>query len=185
VTVRLRRPDESDLAELLAKCRDAALTYTPVGGSLDGVVSTGLHRHRWSVALPLGTLERAKEAITAWKVHRGAGLSVVADGPITVGTNVAMSAPLPVGFVDVTCRIVAVVDEETRYGFAYGTLPVHPETGEEAFIVARDNDCVRFDVQAVSAPRHPLARLIPPLANRLQDSAVERYLSAMTALVAT
>jgi uncharacterized protein (UPF0548 family) len=64
-------------------------------------------------------------------------------------------------------------------------LPVHPETGEKAFIVVRDNNGVRFDVQAVSAPRHPLARLITPLGNRLQDSAVQRYLSAMTNLVAT
>lgn len=183
--VHLRRPDESGLAELLARCSDAALTYAPLGGSLNGVVPAGLHRHRWSIPLPDSAFERAKEAISAWRVHRGAGLSVIADGPIAVGTNIAMSAPLPLGFVDVTCRVVAVVDEERRYGFAYGTLPVHPETGEEAFIVVRDNDGLRFEVRAVSAPRHPIARLVQPLANRLQDSAVRRYLSAMTKLVAT
>src|SRR5262249_31839879 len=158
------RPDESRLGALLADCRNAALTYEPVGGSLDGVAPDGLHWHRWSVPLPADAFERAKEGIAAWEVHRGAGLSIVADGTISVGTNVAMSAPLPVGFVDVTCRIVATVDEETKYGFAYGTLPTHPETGEEAFIVVSDVDGVRFDVQAVSAPRHPLARLVPPLA---------------------
>jgi hypothetical protein len=70
-------------------------------------------------------------------------LSVVADDPLVVGTNVAMSAPLPVGFVDVTCRVVAVIDEANRYGFAYGTLPVHPETGEEAFMIVRDDKRVR------------------------------------------
>jgi uncharacterized protein (UPF0548 family) len=122
-------------------------------------------------------------AIEGWAVHREAGLSVVADGPIEVGTNVAMSAPLPIGFVDVTCRLVAVIDEASSCGFAYGTLPVHPETGEEAFLVVRDRDEVRFDVQAVSAPRHPLGRLVPPIAGRLQDAAVKRYLSAMTKLV--
>ena len=185
MAVRLRRPQESVLAELVARCRDAALTYAPIGGSLDGVVPDGLRRHRWSVALPDGTFARATDAIVAWKVHRGAGLSLVADGPIAIGTIVAMSAPLPVGFVDVTCRVVAVIDERNRCGFAYGTLPVHPETGEEAFIVVRDDDGVRFDVQAVSAPRQLLARLVPPLANRLQDTAVQRYLSAMTRLVTT
>jgi uncharacterized protein (UPF0548 family) len=48
-------------------------------------------------------------------MHRGARLRVAADGPIAVGTNVAFGAPLPIGFIDGTCRIVAVVDEPNRY----------------------------------------------------------------------
>jgi uncharacterized protein (UPF0548 family) len=94
-----------------------------------------------------------------------------------------MGAPLPVGYIDVTCRIVAVVDEPDRQGFAYGTLPVHPEIGEEAFLIVRDDSGVRFDVEAISRPSHPLARLISPLMNRLQDRAVGKYLTAMTQLV--
>eukprot|EP00913_Durusdinium_trenchii_P005672 g5290.t1 len=35
------------------------------------------------------------------------------------------------------CRIVEVVDEADRRGFAYGTLPAHGETGEECFLVER------------------------------------------------
>jgi uncharacterized protein (UPF0548 family) len=35
------------------------------------------------------------------------------------------------------CRIVYVIDEPDRRGFAYGTLPGHPERGEEAFIISR------------------------------------------------
>jgi uncharacterized protein (UPF0548 family) len=142
-----------------------------------------LRRHRWSIDLPDGTFDNAIRAISVWDVHRKAGLSVVADGALDVGTNVAMSAPLPVGFVDVTCRVVAVIHEANRCGFAYGTLPVHPETGEEAFIVVRDGDSVRFNVQAVSAPHHPLARVVPQIADRMQDAAVKRYLSAMATLV--
>lgn len=106
------------------------------------------------------------------------------DGPVAVGTNVALSAPLPIGFVDATCRIVAVVDEPDRVGFAYGTLSMHPECGEESFLIVRDEGDIRFEVQAVSKPKHPLARLIPPAAGRLQDAAVRRYLSAMSSLVA-
>jgi uncharacterized protein (UPF0548 family) len=183
VTIRLRRPSEHELANLLARCPADPLTYSPVGGSLTGVAPAGLRRHRWSTALPAEAFDRASAAIREWAVHRGAGLTVVADGPFAVGTNVAMSAPLPVGFVDVTCRLVSVVDEPDRFGFAYGTLPVHPETGEEAFLVVRDRDGLRFDVQAVSAPRHPLARLAPPVADRLQHRGVERYLAAMLRLV--
>jgi uncharacterized protein (UPF0548 family) len=116
-------------------------------------------------------------------MHRGAGLRVAADGPIVLGTNVAFSAPLPIGFIDGTCRIVLVVDEPNRYGFAYGTLPVHPERGEEAFVVSRHEDgSVRLDIDGVSRPAQPLARLFPSLADYLQDRAVRRYLAAMRTL---
>jgi uncharacterized protein (UPF0548 family) len=116
-------------------------------------------------------------------MHRGAGLRVVADGPIAVGTNVAFSAPLPIGFVDGTCRIVVVVDEPNRYGFAYGTLSVHPERGEESFVVSRDErGNVRLDIVGVSRPAPAFARLVPPLADHLQDRAVRRYLAAMRTL---
>ena len=183
MSIRLRRPTRSDLEGLLASCVDESLTYSPVGNSLGGVTPDGLRRHRWSVALPADCFDRASESIRSWEVHRGADLSVLADGPLEVGTNVAMGAPLPVGFVDVTCRVVAVVDEPDRRGFAYGTLPVHPEGGEEAFVIVRDDSGVRFEIEAVSKPRHPLARLVPPVADRLQNQAVQRYLSAMTTLV--
>jgi uncharacterized protein (UPF0548 family) len=130
--------------------------------------------------------DRGIDAIRTWAIHRGAGLQVATDGPIAMGTNVALSAALPVGFADATCRIVAVIDEPNRYGFAYGTLSVHPERGEEAFVLARDGDSpVRWDVSAVSSPVHPLARLLPPLANHLQDRAARRYLSAMERAVAS
>jgi uncharacterized protein (UPF0548 family) len=116
-------------------------------------------------------------------MHRGAGLRVAADGPIAVGTNVAFSAPLPIGFVDGTCRIVVVVDEPNRYGFAYGTLSIHPERGEEAFVVSRDEGGnVRLDIDGVSRPTQPLARLVPPLADHMQDRGVRRYLAAMRTL---
>src|SRR6202022_4486094 len=113
----------------------------------------------------------------------GGGGRVAAGGPIAVGTNVAFSAPLPIGFVVGTCRIVVVVDEPNRYGFAYGTLSVHPERGEEAFVVTRDADGnVRLDIDGVSRPTQTLAQLAPPLADHLQDRAVRRYLAAMRTL---
>jgi uncharacterized protein (UPF0548 family) len=112
-------------------------------------------------------------------VHRGAGLEVLTDGAIARGTNVALNAPLPVGSIDASCRIVAVVEEPDRFGFAYGTLPAHPEQGEESFVVSRTDASVRFDIVAVSRPIQPLARLLGPAAHLLQAAAVRRYLDAM------
>jgi len=71
------------------------------------------------------------------------------------------------------CRIVYVVDEEgpiERFGFAYGTLGEHAESGEERFTVEwnRDDDMVWYDILAFSRPRQMLARLGYPLSRSLQ-----------------
>jgi uncharacterized protein (UPF0548 family) len=171
---------------LLTEAASKSLTYEPVGVSLDEAtaVAGGLKRRRWAADLDGDeAFGRAVEAVKEWAVHRGAGLLVEADGELAVGTNVAMCAPLPVGYIDVTCRVVAVVDEPDRFGFAYGTLPVHPACGEESFLVSRSDGITSFAVRAVSRPMHPLARLVPPVADALQDRAAKRYLAAMAAAV--
>ena len=178
----LRRPSPDRLAGLLRSAAQADLTYEPVGISLDDSAPPGLVRRSWQTGFDGGpdTFARARAALERWAVHRGSGLDVVTDGPLAIGTHVAMAAPLPVGWVEATCRIVAVVEEADRFGFAYGTLPVHPETGEEAFVVERRGGACTFLVEAVSRPVHPLARLAPPVADRLQAMATGRYLSAMS-----
>ncbi len=175
---------ERDLGALLERGRTDSLTYAPAGVSMGDLAPSGLKRRHWTTPLAgSNAFERAVEALRTWGMHRGAGLRVAADGPIAVGTNVAFSAPLPIGFVDGTCRIVVVVDEPNRYGFAYGTLSVHPERGEEAFVVSRDGDGnVCLDIDGVSRPTQPLAQLVPPLADHLQDRGVRRYLAAMRTL---
>ena len=95
-----------------------------------------------------------------------------------------MAAPLPIGWVEVVCRVVDVVDERDRFGFTYGTLSVHPEQGEESFTVIRTDDgAIGFQIVAASRPRHVLARAFPPVARRLQLAATNRYLAAMQSAV--
>jgi uncharacterized protein (UPF0548 family) len=179
--LHLRRPSRARLEELLKASRADDLTYAPVGVAVDATLPTTLHRDRWETALGgADAFDRGRQAVLDWRVHLGAGLSVVTDGELRVGTNVAMVAPLPVGYIEATCRITAVIDEPDAFGFAYGTLSVHPERGEESFIISRTDDQVRFVVAAASEPAHPLARLAPPIARRLQDTACKRYLAAMT-----
>ena len=182
--VHLRRPSELDLDRLLARCKDDELTYAPLGCSLGESTPEHFTRRHWSTHLGSSdAFARAVDALSHWRVQEHSGLVVQSDGPMAVGTNVAMSAPMPVaGYVDVTCRVVAVIDEPDRFGFAYGTLTVHPERGEEAFVVTREDDSLRFDVTAVSAHANPLMRLAAPIADRLQASASARYLRAMERL---
>jgi uncharacterized protein (UPF0548 family) len=184
VNVHIGRGSRDHLSMLLARCAGDSLTYDAVRGSLTDVTPAGLHRHHWETELRTpDAFDRAANAITSWKMHRGAGLVVSADGPVEVGTNVAMNAPLPLGSVDVTCRIVAVIDEPDRRGFAYGTLSVHPERGEEAFVVIRENGRARIEVDAISSSAHPVGRFVPFAAEWLQDRAVRRYLAAIEHIV--
>jgi uncharacterized protein (UPF0548 family) len=71
------------------------------------------------------------------------------------------------------CRIVYVVDEPGpvgRYGFAYGTLPDHAESGEERFLVEWDRAAgeVWYDILAFSRPRWLLTRLGYPYMRRVR-----------------
>ena len=66
------------------------------------------------------------------------------------------------------CRVVYVVDESgpiTKFGFAYGTLPGHAESGEERFLIEWDqsDDSVWYDILAFSKPHHFLTRLGYPV----------------------
>jgi uncharacterized protein (UPF0548 family) len=82
------------------------------------------------------------------------------------------------------CRIVYLVDEPgpvQRYGFAYGTLPEHAESGEERFTVEwhEQDDAVWYDILAFSRPQQLLARLGYPLTRRLQKRFARDSATAM------
>jgi uncharacterized protein (UPF0548 family) len=78
------------------------------------------------------------------------------------------------------CRIVYVIEEHQRYGFAYGTLGDHAEKGEERFMVEwnKDDDTVWYDLLAVSKPGS-MAALGYPYTRRLQKRFAEESKNAM------
>jgi uncharacterized protein (UPF0548 family) len=179
----LRAPRATDLERWARSQRDEPLTYDAVGGTLSGSAAPPGYRPA-QLSRTIGGAERfaeARAALREWWPQRGSGLRVWADGPVAVGTVVAMAAPLPVGFAIACCRVVAVVDEPDRYGFAYGTLPMHPESGEELFLVERTGSSVVVRIVVFSRPHEPLVRLAAPVARRLQARATSRYLDAMEA----
>lgn len=186
MSIRRKRPTIAVLTALIDQCRADSLTYERVGMTKLAAAPSGYRRDHWSSPLGHGddVFVRACNALRQWRVHEGAGLAVIADGPLAVGSIVATSAPLPVGFIDVVCRVVDVEVEPDRFGFSYGTLSVHPEQGEESFTVTRSpaGDVV-FHIVAMSRPHHLLARVGAPFARRLQRAATERYVDAMVSEV--
>jgi uncharacterized protein (UPF0548 family) len=82
------------------------------------------------------------------------------------------------------CRVVYVIDEPERFGFAYGTLPNHIERGEERFLIERQSDdSVWYDILAFSQPRHPLVRAGFLYARRLQKRFARDSLGVMKSVV--
>ncbi|WP_246865499.1 DUF1990 domain-containing protein [Cryobacterium sp. BB307] len=78
-------------------------------------------------------------------------------------------------------RVIYVVDEPNRKGFAYGTLPGHPLAGEEAFIVERTPDgSVWLTVRTFSRPANVRWRLLTPLLRMQQKRMVGRYLRSLS-----
>jgi uncharacterized protein (UPF0548 family) len=179
----MRAPTAEQLSHFLARQRTAPLTYDEVGATFDAQLPNGYHHVRDGVVLGAGpdAWERARAAIRGWAAHRGAGITVVPEAaPIEEGTTVAVVTSLGPLHVLASCRIVRVVDDAERYGFAYGTLPAHPEEGEERFVVTRDGDAtVRFEVVAFSRPHDLLTKLGGPIPRRIQARATQQYLEGM------
>lgn len=175
--------------ELIAIARDAeglAVTYDEVGATLTGSMPDGYRHDCYRVELPARSdaFTRGVAGVRAWAPHRGAGLTVAPADPPHVGATVAVAAPIGPMTAVAVCRIVSVVDEPDRYGFAYGTLPGHPARGEEAFLVERQRTAVVFKVVVFSSPAELLARLGGPVTRRTQQRATKRYLEGLTAFVA-
>ncbi|GAA2233078.1 DUF1990 domain-containing protein [Herbiconiux moechotypicola] len=77
-------------------------------------------------------------------------------------------------------RVVYTVDEPNRRGFAYGTLPGHPESGEELFSVERlADDSVWVVIRAFSRPSTWFFRLGYPVLRLMQARATRKYLRSL------
>lgn len=160
-------------------------TYPEVGATADdGPLPPGYHHLEHRVRLPAADLAAAVEPLLTWRAHRAAGLKVTVSAPrVAVGVRIRQTLGLgPVGFA-FPCQVVWTVAEPDRIGFGYGTLPGHPERGEESFVVSRAADGgLWFTVRAFSRPARWFTRLAGPLGVFGQRLMARRYGSAMLRL---
>ncbi|MES1212412.1 MAG: DUF1990 domain-containing protein [Leifsonia sp.] len=83
--------------------------------------------------------------------------------------------------VNIPTRVVYVIDEPDRKGFAYGTLPGHPERGEESFVVERRADeSVWLTIRSFSRPSSGFFWATYPILRMMQAIFTERYKRALT-----
>jgi uncharacterized protein (UPF0548 family) len=118
---------------------------------------------------------QAADAVMHWGMQRGAGLRVHASSEVAVVDAVVL---VRMGFLRAPCRVVYVIDEPDVRGWAYGTLPGHPESGEERFTVRRDptTSAVFAEVSSFSRPATWWSKAGGPLVSVAQRIIAKRYL---------
>jgi uncharacterized protein (UPF0548 family) len=175
------KPYEAD------RMRDLPLTYAEVGATAGTLPPDYRHLEEDRVVgHGRAAFETAAEALMGWVVQRRAGLGVQTSSDRVELDAVAVIRLGPRPFaVRAPVRVVAVIVEPERRGFSYGTLPGHPETGEESFVLTfepneRDeSSAVRLTIRAFSRPGGWLGRLSGPAGRGIQRQITRRYLRAL------
>jgi uncharacterized protein (UPF0548 family) len=164
------------------------LTYPEVGATRgDGPLPRNYHRLRRRTRIGRGeaTFHAAADAVLEWRVHKYLRLHPHADH---IRAEPEANVWLHIGtrhlvLIRAHCGVVWVVDEPRRKGFAYGTMPRHPERGEEAFVVEwAADDTVWLTVRAFSAAASWYTRIAGPLIPVLQNIYVICYSRALRRL---
>jgi uncharacterized protein (UPF0548 family) len=160
----------------LQALEELPLTYSEVGATAAGQQPAGyghLHTER-QIGTGRQRFAQAADAVMRWGMQRGAGLRVQASSEVAEVDTVVL---VRMGFLPAPCRVVYVIDEPDIRGFAYGTLPGHPESGEERFVVRRDptTSAVFAEVSAFSRPATWWSRAGGPLVSVAQRVIARRY----------
>ena len=188
----LKRPTRREIERFLDRSHGLPLSYGPTGivrhppapGRFDEQVVT--------VGCGYDDFERARDAVARWKPFDiGWVEAFPARLSIEPGTDVAVLIR-HLGFWSLNgARVLYQVggtDGQDTFGFAYGTLTNHAESGEELFEVSihPHSGAVLYRIRAVSRPQSALTWIGQPIARVLQarfrhDSAaaMRRAISAL------
>jgi uncharacterized protein (UPF0548 family) len=163
----------------LARFADEPFTYTDIGAT-GRRLPDGYHHITASARIGTGRarFDEAAQRVMRWGMLRGAGVYVTASTDVAQVDSVVI---VGLGPLRAPCRVVYVIEEDDRCGFAYGTLPGHPESGEELFAVRYDpvDDAVYAEVAAFSRHATWWSRAAGPVTSTLQRIVTKRYLSAV------
>ena len=186
----LRKPSAESIRPFLAAQANLPFSYAAVGATAETPPSGYAVDH---TRIKLGEGEpvfhAAKAALQRWEQFNLGWVEAWSpDTPIKSGEAVAvMGRAIGLWWLN-ACRIVYVVDESgpiSKFGFAYGTLPGHVESGEERFLIEwdRGDNSVWYDILAFSRPNHFLTRLGYPFVRRTQKRFGQDSAAAMVKAV--
>lgn len=180
----------ADTVDVFARLALLAVTYDNVGATLsadqEGFPPSGYRGYHARIRLGSGELtwSRTCHAVMNWGIHHKAQIEVrtqyASFSPLAEGDDVVLRLRLGPFGVSAPVRVISVMYEENTRGFSYGTLPGHPERGEEAFIVRhQDDDSVWLELRSFSRPSNLFWKLASPAGRVVQSLISQRYLNAL------
>ena len=173
--VSFQKPSVDSMRRFIAEQAKLDFSYSAVGASAT-TPPAGFVVDRTRIKLGEGeaVYESASAALRRWDHFRLGWVDVWSpETPLEAGEVVAvMGRALGLWWLN-CCRIVYVVNETgpiRKFGFAYGTLPGHVESGEERFVIEwnQGDNSVWYDILAFSRPSQVLIRLGSPIVRRMQ-----------------
>ena len=173
--VSFQKPAVDSIRRFIAEQAKLDFSYSAVGASA-ATPPAGFVVDRTRIQLGEGeaVYESASAALRRWDHFKLGWVDVWSpETPVEAGEVVAvMGRALGLWWLN-CCRIVYVVNETgpiRKFGFAYGTLPGHVESGEERFVIEwnQGDNSVWYDILAFSRPSQVLIRLGSPIVRRMQ-----------------
>jgi len=123
----MREPSGEDVAAFVVRQRGLRFTYAEVGAT-NARPPTGntVDHNRIQLGSGEHTFKRAMDALKRWQHFRLGWVTIVPEGvAVEVGATVAVKAQTLGVWSLSACRVVYVIEQPRRFGFAYGTLPDH------------------------------------------------------------
>jgi uncharacterized protein (UPF0548 family) len=166
-----RRPSREAIDRFVRESQELPVSYGPIGIVNRETPCRDLDEAIVTIGRGRADFDRARAALMDWKQFDiGWVETFPRHAPVEVGTLVAVLIQ-HLGFWSLNgCRVLYNVGGDGRFGFAYGTLTNHAESGEELFDVFLDpeSDEVRYRIRATSKPQAALARIGQPIVRALQ-----------------
>ena len=129
----------------------AELSYSAIGATAPAdevwtATPSGFRRFESTTVIGQGddVWAFAAAEVLRWGIKRRSGFRVTPGTVMSEGADYTITARVGPFDVHEPVRVITVVDEPHRCGFAYGTVHGHPVSGEEAFIVHRNNSGTVF-----------------------------------------
>jgi uncharacterized protein (UPF0548 family) len=179
----LRRPRDAAIAAFAAREAGASFTYPEVGATRSTMpAGYRIDRAEFELGRGAAAFAAATTAMRGFEMYGDPSGKIRLCPPRPTFAEGALLILLAhhLGVWTLSaCRIVYVIDEPRRVGFAYGTLE-HAVRGEELFEIRHgDDDRVTFHLSAFSVPATLLVRLATPITRHYQREGGRSYARAL------
>jgi uncharacterized protein (UPF0548 family) len=186
------KPTTKEIYDLIKTQSDLPFSYKNVGATKDHETPEDFPINQLRKKLGNGKMvfKKAVEAINSWQMYALDWTRVLPENVSIKEGEIVVTMINHLGFWSLNpCRIIYLIDEKTdefqKFGFAFGTLPAHSETGEEQFQIEWNckTDEVFYEIYAFAKPHNPLAKIAFPYVGYLQKTFAEDSYKAMLKFV--